>query len=800
MKKTASFIVNKRVLILTVFLILTVISGILIPSVNINSDMTKYLPESSQMKIGTDIMTREFGGELSVLNVMLKGLSEDQKYDIRASLSEIPGVDSVIYDDTEKYNKDDYTLYSLNIGHFAGSAETKAVFDAVKEQYASYDVKLGGDAAGKSAMNELPKMFTAALLILMLILFLMCNSWIEPILFLATIGIAIILNMGTNLFFGSVSDITFSIAAILQLVLSMDYSIMLLNRYRQEKHKSGDKHEAMKTALRHSFAAISSSSITTIVGMLALVFMSFTIGRDLGFVLAKGVLLSLICIFTVLPAFILMADRLIEKTEKRSLPVKMDGIGSFCYKIRKVIPFVFALLFIGGFILRGGVGITYTMAAFDDINRVFSPDNPIVVLYESKDEDKLSAITEKIAANPAVESINAYATTLGKPLSYKELAGAVGMDESLIALMYYSYFERQDGTKEQKIPLMKLMQFLQTDVAGNEQFAAFVSSDSMAQLGQMGASIPPEMMAQEMSAAEFAKLSQLDETVVRQLYKLYAISQGEVPTGTIPLYDFMNFIITDIAENPLYKPYFGDDSLNMLKSSKIEMENGLSMLKGTNYSRMIINTTLPDESAETTEFIGQLESDMSTLGGDFYLIGSSVMAYEMQQSFPSEMNLITILTAVAIFIVIMLAFRSLTIPLILVLIIQCAVFITMGLASIAGTNMYYLPLLIVQCLLLGATVDYGILYTSYYRELRGTLDIKEALIAALNRSIHTILTSSLILIAITGFLGFTMMTSDPSISEILLTIAKGGITATVLVVFILPGLMSAFDRFVIKKK
>jgi predicted RND superfamily exporter protein len=224
---------------------------------------------------------------------------------------------------------------------------------------------------------------------------------------------------------------------------------------------------------------------------------------------------------------------------------------------------------------------------------------------------------------------------------------------------------------------------------------------------------------------------------------------------------------------------------------------GLDSLVGETHSRIILALNLPEESAATFDFISGLEAQLSgRLSGEYYLVGGSVMAYEMDGSFPGETTNITILTAAAIFLVVAIAFRSLSVPLILVCVIQCAIFITMGFASLLGKNIYYLALLIVQCLLMGATVDYGILYVAYYREHRQTMDVKESVVAALNGSIHTILTSSVILITVAGALGLMLAGSDPSISAILLIIARGGIFAAALVIFFLPGITAAFDRFV----
>ncbi|MDR1538301.1 MAG: MMPL family transporter [Clostridiales bacterium] len=800
MRNISNFIVGKSKFILAAFALLALCSVWMMVRVNINSDMTKYLPKDSATKIGSEIMNDEFSAASS-FNLMIKGLGADEKIKIADELAAVPSVTGVAYEvDSAMYNKDDYTLYTVNVGFAAGTAEAKEVVNAVKESCAAYDITVSGDAAGNTALDILPRIIGIAFVILMIILLIMCQSWIEPFLFLLTIAAAIVINMGTNLILGSVSETTNSIAAILQLCLSMDYSIMLLNRYRLERTLTDNKNEAMSKALQNAFTSISSSSVTTIVGMLALCFMSFTIGRDMGLVLAKGVLLSLICIFTVLPALILIFDKTIEKTAKKSLHIKMDGIGSFSYAARRIIPIVFIAIFAVSFFLRGNVGISYTMSDYDKISRTFTLNNPIVVLYQKEDEGEIGALAEEWTALGGVDSVNAYATTLGKKLSCRDAAAALNIDESLTAQLYYYYFSEQGEPTDKKIALGEFLQFLQTDVATNEQFSALMTPDTMAQLGAMDASIPAEAMGQEYRADEFAALTQMDAATVTQLYNYYAVAHGDLPEGRIALDELVSFLADTVAVYEQWKPYFTADLLVQLDAAKAEMENGKSELVGDNYSRIIINTDLPQESTETSRLIEALEQDLESLAGEHYLVGNSAMAHEMSSTFPSEMNFITILTAFAIFVVVAIAFKSISIPLILVCIIQCAVFITMGLATIGGSNMYYLPLLIVQCLLLGATVDYGILLTSYYREARKRREKKEALIFALNHSIHTILTSASILIAVTGALGILLAGSDAAISEILLTIAEGGLCATVLVVFVLPGLLSAFDRFVVGKK
>lgn len=721
MKRLTNFLVEKSKIILVIFLLITLVSVWLMTKVTVNGDMTEYLPEDSTTKIGLAIMEEEFPNSqnISTFRVMFEDVSAEKALEIYTELSALENVAAIGYEPgSEAYNKDGNVLYEITVNAPALSDEVFSVRDAIKENYSDYDFELYGDALGNETDSILIKIVPYALIILVLILFAMCDSWVEPLLFLATIAVAVVINMGTNVIFKSVSDVTYSIAAILQLCLSMDYSIMLLNRYRQEKKLESDKKAAMKSALAKAITAISSSAITTIVGMLALAFMSFTIGADMGFVLAKGVLLSLICIFTVLPALILIFDKAIDKSAKKSLHIKMDGIASLSVKARKIIPIVFVLLFIGSFFLKGNVSITYTMSEYYNINKIFPPENQIVLLYENEDEEQIVELAAQWMQREDVKSVSAYSTTIGAQLTDTQLAYTLGVDAEMIAQLF-GYYGMMTGSAVQSMSLAEFVDFVVEYVAESEQFAQYMT---------------PELSGQ-------------------------------------------------------------------LAGAKAELEAGVSSLVGENYSMLLLVSALPEESEATTAFFDEFYASLDgALSGEYYAIGNAAMAYEMSESFPGEMDLITILTAVAIFIVVMIAFKSISIPVILVLIIQCAIFITMGSVYVFGSSIYYLPLLVVQCLLMGATVDYGILLTSYYREFRAEKNRKDALASALNGAIHTIMTSSLILILVTGVLGVLVQNSQPSISEILLIIARGGLCATVLVVFILPGLLAAFDRFVCKNR
>lgn len=323
MKKVVDFLTKKRLLIFIITIILAIGSGIAMLFVNINKDMTKYLPEDSQMKQGMDIMENEF--ETTTTNetfkIMFEDLESNDKQTIFEELSNYEGVANVLYDENSAdYNKENYTLYVIET-KYQSISKTQELLDNIVKDY-KHDYKLYS-YYNNSEDNLLDFLIPIAVVIVIIILFIMSTSLIEVLLILANIGIAIVLNMGTNIIFSSISDMTFSIAAVLQLVLSIDYSIILVNRYKQERINTDSPIEAMKKALYNAFKSITSSSLTTFVGLLALIFMSFTIGKDMGLVLAKGVLFSLICVFTLLPTLIIWSDKLLKITDKKYLLAKI---------------------------------------------------------------------------------------------------------------------------------------------------------------------------------------------------------------------------------------------------------------------------------------------------------------------------------------------------------------------------------------------------------------------------------------------------------------------------------------------
>lgn len=1070
MKKVSGFIVDKHKFVLAFMLVIAVLCGLLIPKVEINTDMTKYLPDDSSMSQGIEIMKDNFENmsTTQTIRVMFNGINDAQIVAIKSYLENIQNVDSVSYvADSEDYNKDGYTKFVVNTSYTYGSPEEVAIENTIEKAFSSYDMELMNDNTSSMDMPWL--MIGVAILLLLVILFIMSGSWFEPVLFMVAIGIAVVMNMGTNIILGSVSQITMSISAILQLVLSMDYSIILMNRYRQEKAKYDDNEEAMKVAWQGAFSSVMSSGMTTVIGLIMLVFMSFKIGMDLGVVLAKGVFLSMVCVLTVLPALILIFDETIENTEKKEFHIPMGLLSRFQYKARKPIAIFFVILFVASFFGQNISKTVYSLSPEDPIAEIFTPSNQIVVLYNNDDEQKMSELATELEEDENVKSVMSYSTTLGREFTSEGMVDMIdgmgipmSIDSSLLDVIYYSYYGGElkpmtasgvmnfisdeivtnpmfssfisadmqsnldslktfSDAKELTTPknsqelaevfgmnaddlkqvfilyygknggadygtmtMPQFANFVINDVATNEQYASMFDEETKSQLSQLSTFTDKDAVTEKRSPSSMAQilgiseddvlllyayhyeyqktsgnvvydnviadylawkivecthtmsvqqlvnfvvenkdtfgsmmeadqLSQLesgqkvinatvsgkaltpsqmanvvgmDSTQIKQLYLLYICNYGDTSNWKMSVQNFVKFVDSDVLTNKDYESFFDADTADQLKSAKslinavvsgksysatemanilsglsddlnasmIEMlylynsslknsnpewtltieemfryvsedmlndsrfsallddemkeeiigmktqlDDGINQLLGKNYSLMMIEASLPTESDETSAFMAKITALFDeNLENEVYLIGNTPMSYEMEQSFDKEFLLISVLTAVAIFIVVMFTFRSLLIPTVLVLLVQCGVYVTMAVNGLMGYSMYYLAVLIVQCILMGATIDYGILFTNYYKENRRTMDIQGALLSAYNGSIHTILTSGLIMVLVTGAIGFSPV--DPTIGQICRIISIGALSAILLILFVLPGLIATCDRFVTKDK
>ena len=564
MRKVTDFIVKARYVFLTLFVILAIFSLYLGTKVNINEDIMKYLPETSEIKIGKDIMDEEFiEQDSSVLNVMFKGLSDTEKEDTLKKLESINGVSSVLYENTDEYNRDKYTLYVLNVDDYDHSKTAENVYNEVNE--------MKPEAMSGSIYSEWKPVLqiwivVVAIAMAMIILTILSESYIEPWLYLISIGVAVFINKGTNIIFPSVSNITDSIVAILQLALSMDYSIMLSNRYRQEREKEKDKTKAMKNALYDSFKAISSSSITTVVGLLALVFMSFTIGRDLGLVLAKGVLLSLVSIFFCLPGLLVLCDKLIMNSKKKKINFNLKGLGKYSYKTRWFQLVFIIASFIAAYILKGNIGILYTGTQQDEVGKHFPSTNQIAIIYENKYDEIITKYCKSIEDDEKANQVLCYGNTINEKLAYnelnqkfKDLGQDTEIDDYLIKIIYYNYYNK--NTKD-SMTLSEFTKFIKSDVYSNEKVSESIDDNIKENMDLLENFATKDNVNQKRTASEIANILDMNESDANDLLIYYNSKHLDTKMS---IKDFVNFMINEVSVDPNYGSSVDANTLASLK-------------------------------------------------------------------------------------------------------------------------------------------------------------------------------------------------------------------------------------------
>ena len=1037
MRKIAQFIIKHKVIVLSVICILTILSALMIPKVKVNQSMIDYLPSDSPVKIGTDILNSEFS-ELDMngkLAVMFQGVSKEEVKNIAEQIRGMEYVSLVEYDESDKYNKSDYRLILITCTHAWNTAEELSLEENIKNTYSSYEVFVNHQ---DEIIMEIPLfVYGIIFIILVVLLFIMCHSYFEPILYFVNIIIAIVLNTGSNIIFGTISQTTFSMAAVLQLALSMDYSIMLMNRYTQAKESSESNSEAMITAYTKSMPSIISSAMTTAAGLMILAFMDLKIGLDLGRVMAKGVLLSLLCAMTLLPILILLTDKLIEKTRKKPFEPKMSALSNFNYEHRKKMALVFLGIFALSFYLNIKTEISFEQPSDNFVSQVFPKDNQMVLIYDSDDEAKVKEMIEQLEGKENISQILGFSNTIGKQMTSDELREQIGSmtgtdfsplfiklayyrhmttepteqrytfeemakfinDEVLSDSMISSYLTQEDkellqkylpllssgaisaprsiseisefmGIEEAKVKLLfayaysmkadyqtasydisSMVKFINENVLSDPTLSAslteemknsfqmlanmtdkeFISigrtSEEMANIlsidktqvsmiyltasttsmsvnrfidhvidnilpNPMYSSMFTDEMkesltflkkildltvsAQPLTDREFAAVLTLDPSYSRLIYSMRyvyenekdaKVSLGEILTATQS--DFVSAYLTEeqkayikafsgiadslVSAAPLTKTEFStlisgiypamseeyiavmydmksasaitNETISVLdfarsvdgivndgflgtlvpdsmkatvKEFRNMLEENVKNFVSGEHSILVINTTLPTESKQTFEFIDEIKTlAKNSLESDFYLVGEASLNSELKQSFSQNQILISFLSALAIYLIVMITFRSLITPLILVLIVQAGVFITSSVSYIGGSSIYYLGMLVVQCILMGATVDYEIVFVNHYIELRETMTKRQAIKKALALSSHTILTSSLLIILITGAIGLSP--ASATISEICMTISIGALSVLMLILFVLPSLIVIFDRFIVKK-
>ena len=521
--------------------------------VNVNADMTKYLPDDSQMKRGLEIVMTEFGSSAQMsgtdVHVMFEGLRPNEIPGIRTLLEGYEDVNGVSY----RYSADStHTVFDLDVPK---AVDQKALGKQISTRFGGICVV---ETSQDGATPPVSVMIFAAVLI-MVVLFVMAQSWFEPMIILVTALLAIVLNMGTNALLPSVSITTNFIGSILQAVLSLDYCIVMLNRYRQEQDEHTDRTTAgiaANNAIKKSAPSILSSALTTVVGLLMLCFMRLKIGADMGIVLAKGVICSLICTFTVMPALMLLFRRTINFTAKKAYVPPTDRMALFISRHKLSMAVGAVLLFFGSWYFSRQTTIFFSAAAESKIEAVFPSPNPFVLVYDTQDEDSVYTLVDSLMAQPGIQSVISYPTLMSRQLTPAEMASHVRslltefknmmpegtsvppealdmVNADMVQLLYYM----QSKPKEQTLAFPDMARFLHSHVASNPLFASYLDEDMKKQIADLQSMLDlpapeedePEPETPKTTTTPVIEEPELEDTVVLKRETIAPLTHSPMP-------------------------------------------------------------------------------------------------------------------------------------------------------------------------------------------------------------------------------------------------------------------------------
>ncbi len=738
----ATFIVNKRKAIMILFVFAIIYSVLSVNKVHINQDISSYLSEETETRRGLTTMDKEFV-TYSSARVMVGNITYEDAENLVDQLEQVDGVKSVAFDDTADHYSGTNALYDVTVN---GGDDDRVSIDAIakiREELSGYDVyvstSIGSVEESQKTLNEeMSVILVLAVLIIVAVLMISTKAYMEIPVLLITFGVAAILNMGTNYWFGEVSFITNSIAVVLQLAMAIDYAIILCDRFMEE-HETMEVEEAMKVALSKAIPEISASSLTTISGMAALMLMEFRLGYDMGIVLIKAILFSLISVFFLMPGVLLIFAKGIDKTHHKCYVPNITFAGKFAHKTKFIIPPIFLVIIVLAFF--GSNNCKY----YFDTNSVEG---------SKKSESKIQ--TEK------VESV-------------------FGKNNQLVVLVPEGNYE-----KEKKV-LYQL------------EDLSFVKSA----LGLANQEINDDyVLTDELTPRQFAELTDLDMEVVEVLYSAYAYNEeqyGPMVTGIdeygVPLIDMVVFLYDQYEEGYVTLDSDTDEMLNELYDT---LHDAQLQLQGKDYSRMVLSLDLPVEGQETYDAMEEIRAVAEKYYGKntVILVGNSTSAHDLETSFSTDNVIITVVTALFVMIVLFFTFQNAGLPVLLVLTIQGSIWINFTIPAIQGTGIYFIAYLIVSAIQMGATIDYAIVISSRYMDLKYKMPIQQAIIETLNQAFPTIFTSGTIMSCAGFLIGF--ISTDVTIAGVGVALGRGTVTSIILVLFVLPQIL-LFGDFIIEK-
>ena len=746
MLKICGFIVDKRNLFFLLFGLLIIFSAISRNWVGVENSMSHYLPDSTETKQGLDLMEQEFV-TYGTCSVMVANLSYEQAEAIRQKLEVIPGVFMVEFvdEDDREHQEEHYNngsaYYNITFDYDEKDDRCLEALDQVKEELDGADYYLAttlGDIEAELIAQEMNIIIVLVAIVVVTVLLLTSQAYAEVPVLLITFVAAAILQMGSNFIFGTISFVSNSVTVVLQLALSVDYAIILLNRYKEE-HVSLEPREAVIVALSKAIPEICGSSLTTIGGLIAMGFMQYKMGPDLSMCLIKSIFLALGSVFLLMPGVIMLFSKLMDTTRHKNFVPDIPFVGRFDYATRFIVAPLFVIVIIGAYMVSKNCPYvfgdsTITPPLQNSVQKTeeiqtenFGSDNMVALIVPAGDYEKEARLLDELEACPEVDYTVGLANT-----------------------------EAMDG-------------YCLTD---------------------------------KLTPRQFSELIDLDYEVAELVYAAYAVNDEDyakvvngLPEYKVSLIDMFMFVYDEVNEGYVT---LDDDLQETLDDAYKMMNYAKTQLQGENYSRMLVYLTLPEESEETFTFIDRMREMASNHypGGRVLVCGESVSQYDLQKTFDRDNLVNNLVSILAVLVVLLFTFKSAGMPVLLIAVIQGCIWINFSVPAVTHDNLFFMSYLIVSSIQMGANIDYAIVISSRYMELRKTNGRKQSIIDSLNQAFPTIITSGTMMV-VAGFL-IGKLTSNAAIFGIGKCLGRGTLISIFITMFVLPQILLVGDKIIEK--
>lgn len=739
MVKVATFIVDRRNLFFLLFGIALIFSVVSMNWVKVENAMSAYLPDTTETRQGLDCMEEQFI-TYGTAKVMVTNIPYEQADKIAEDIENMDAVIMLAFDSTEEHYNNFSALYDITFGYKETDDRALEALAEVEAMLKGYDIYVStsmGDASAEQIAGEMQIISVLVAIVVISVLLLTSETWAEVPVLLLTFCAAALITKGTNFMMGTISFVSNSVTIVLQLALSIDYAVIFCNRYKEE-HQKLSVREADIMALSKAIPEISSSSLTTVGGLIAMMFMQFGIGSDMALCLIRAIVLSLLAVFLLMPGLIMLFGNAMDKTRHKNFIPKIPFVGKFAYATKYIMPPLFLVLIIAAYVVSSKCPYVYgytmletpvesdTMVADAMIRESFGDSNMVAMIVPAGNYEKEKRLLEELETREEIDYTMGLANT-----------------------------EAMDGY----------------------------------------------MLTDKLTARDFSELLELDYEIAEVLYMAYAVNDENyakiingLSTYSVPLIDMFMFLYDEVEEGYVT---LDDDMMDTLEDAHTKMQIALDQLQGKEYSRMLVYLNLPEEGMETFAFLDEMHKIASKYyEGTILIPGEATSQYDLYKTFQWDNTVVNVVSILAVLVVLLFTFMSAGMPVLLIMVIQGVIWINFSVPSIQQKNVFFMSYLIVSSIQMGANIDYAIVISGRFLELKEKMSKRDAIIETMNFAFPTIVTSGSML-ALAGIL-IGQMSSDGAICGIGQCLGRGTIMSIIIVMFVLPQILLLGEKIIDK--